>query len=128
MPPELGFQPRSTRYGPFLVSGLFDTNTAHFGPLLATFGPFPGYIVELEGDKGLLVRGQPRSTWTVAIVPLRLSVLTWFRGRFGPERAALGHKMRTFGRAPPDLAPPPRGATAKFMAENLDLARPPPRL
>ena len=30
--------------------------------------------------------------------------------------------------APPDLAPLPRGATGEFLAQNLDVARPPPRL
>ena len=55
-------------------------------------------------------------------------VRTGFRGRFGPKKAVLGHKMRSFGRAPPDVAPPPRGATGVFLAENLDLARAPPRL
>ena len=57
-----------------------------------------------------------------------LAVFTGFRGRFGPKKAVLGHKMRSFGRAPPDLAPPPRAATGEFLAQNLDLARPPPRL
>ena len=31
VPSEFGFEPRSPRYGPFLVSGLFDTNNAHSG-------------------------------------------------------------------------------------------------
>ena len=44
------------------------------------------------------------------------------------KKAVLGHKMRSFGRAPPDLAPLPRGATGAFLAQNLDLARAPPRL
>ena len=59
---------------------------------------------------------------------LLLSVLTPFQGRFGPKKAVLGHKMRSFERAPPDLAAPPRGATGEFLAQNLDLARAPPRL
>ena len=37
-------------------------------------------------------------------------------------------QMRSFGRAPPDLAPLPRGASGEFLAQNLDLARSPPRL
>ena len=48
--------------------------------------------------------------------------MTGFQGCFGPKKAALGHKMLTFGRAPPDLAPPPRGATGEFLAENLAFA------
>ena len=84
--------------------------------------------MELEGKKGLLVTGQSRRTWSVGTVSRRLPVLTRFRGRLGPKKAVLGHKMRTFGRAPPDLAPLPLGATGEFLAQNLDLARPPPRL
>ena len=44
------------------------------------------------------------------------------------DRAVFGPKLRRFGRAPPDLAPPPRAATGEFLAPNSDLARPPPRL
>ena len=58
----------------------------------------------------------------MATVSLRLSVMTGFRGRFGPNKAVLGHKMRSFGRAPPDLAPPPLGATGEFLAWNSGLA------
>ena len=50
------------------------------------------------------------------------------RGRFGPKKAFFGHKMRNFDRASPDLAPPPRAATLRFLAQNLDLARAWPRL
>ena len=128
MPSEFSFEPRSPRYGPFLVLGLFDTNGAQSGPFLAIFGPFLGHIVVLEGKKGLLVTWQLRRTCSVANVSLRLSVLTGFWGRFGPKKAALGHKMRSFGRAPPNLAPPPQGASGEFLAQNLDLARAPPRL
>ena len=64
----------------------------------------------------------------IRTVSLPLAVLTRLRGSFGPKKAVMGHKMRSFGRAPPDLAPLPRGATGGFLAQNLDLARPPPRL
>ena len=37
--------------------------------------------------------------------------------------AVFGPKLRRFGRAPPDLAPPARAATGEFLAQNLDLAR-----
>ena len=99
------------------------TQTPH---IQAIFGPFLGHIVELEGKKVLLVMGQSRRTCSVATTCLRLAVLTGFRGRFGPKKAVLGHEMRSFGRAPPDLAPLPRGATGDFLAQNLDLAKPPP--
>ena len=52
----------------------------------------------------------------------------WVSGLFWAKNGGVGHKMRSFGRAPPDLAPPPRGATGEFLAQNLDLARAPPRL
>ena len=42
--------------------------------------------------------------------------------------AVFGPKLRRFGRAPPDLVPTPRAATGECLAQNLDLARPVPRL
>ena len=84
--------------------------------------------MELKGSRGLFDTVKSSRTWIVSTVSFRLAVMTGFRGHFGPKKAVLGHKMRRFGRAPPDLAPPPRGATAEFLAQNLDLARPPPRL
>ena len=84
--------------------------------------------MELEGNKRFFVKGQSRRTWSIATVRLRLAALSGFRGCFGPKKAVLGHKIRSFGRAPPDLAPPPRGATSEFLAQNLDSARAPPRL
>ena len=81
--------------------------------------------MELEGKKGLLFTGHLMRTWSAGTVCRGLAVLIVFRGRFGPKKAVLGHKMRTFGRAPPDLASPPRGATGEFLAQNLDLARAP---
>ena len=67
--------------------------------------------MELEGNKEVFVMGQSRRTCNVGTVYLRLAVLSGFRGCFGPKKAVLGHKMRSFGRAPPDFAPPPRGGT-----------------
>ena len=101
---------------------------ADFGAFWRLFGPFLGHIVELGGNKELLVTVKSSRTWSVASVCLHLAVWTGFRGGFGPKKAVLGHKMRRFGRAPPELAPLPRGATGEFLAQNLDLARAPPRL
>ena len=42
--------------------------------------------------------------------------------------AVFGPKLRRFGRAPSDGAPTHQAATGEFLAQNLDLARPPPRL
>ena len=47
-------------------------------------------------------------------VSLRLSVLGGFWGRFGQKKGVLGRKMRTFGRGPPGVAPPPSGAIGEF--------------
>ena len=91
-------------------------------------GPFGALLVELKGTRGLFETVKSSPTCNVPTVSLRLAVLTGFRGRFGPKKAVLGHQMRSFGRAPPNLAPPPRGATGEFLAQNLDLARAPPRL
>ena len=101
---------------------------AAFGVSWRLFGPFRGHIVELGGKKELLLTVKSSRTCSVATVCLRLAMSMGFRGGFGPKEAVLGHKMRSSGRAPPDLAPPPRGATGEFLAENLDLARPPARL
>ena len=82
----------------------------------------------LKARKSSLSRSISRFRWSVAIVSVCLSILRGFRGRSGPKKAVLGHKMRIFGSAPPDLAPLPQGATAEFLGENSDLARAPPRL
>ena len=44
------------------------------------------------------------------------------------KMAFFGPKLRRFGRAPANLSLTPRGATGEFLAQNLDLARPPPKL
>ena len=84
--------------------------------------------MELKGTRRLFDAVKSNRTWSVGTVSLRLAVLTGFWGLFGPKKVVLGHKMRSFGRAPPDLAPTPQGATGEFLAQNLDLARAPPRL
>ena len=101
---------------------------ADFGAFCRLFGPFVGHIVELKGSIGLFDTVKSSRTWAVATVSLRLGVLPGFGGYFGRKKAVFGPKLRRFGRAPPDLAPPPRGATGEFLAQNLDLARPEPRL
>ena len=58
MPLEFGFEPRSPRYGTFLVLGVFDTDNAQSRHFLAIFRPFLGYIAELEDSKGLFDTGQ----------------------------------------------------------------------
>ena len=88
----------------------------------------PSLTPPWAGNKGLFVTGQSRRTLIVATASLLLAVLNGFRSCFGPKKTLLGHKMRSFGRAPPDLAPPHRGATGEFLAQTWYLARAPPRL
>ena len=101
---------------------------AIFGAFWRLFGPFLEHIVELKGTRGLFDTVKSTCTWSVATVFLRLGVLPGFGGYFRRKMAVFDPKLRRFGRAPPDLAPPPRAATGEFLAQNLDLARPPPRL
>ena len=108
---------------------------ADFGAFWRLFGPFLGRIVELKGTRGPFDTVKSSRTCNVGTVSLRLAVLIGFGGRlwakkgcFGPKKAVLGHKMRSPGRAPPKLAPPPLGATGEFLAQNLDLAGAPPGL
>ena len=91
VPLEFGFEPRSPKYGPFSVLGLFDTNCAQCVPFLASFRLFLRHIVELEGNNELFVTGQSRRPCSVATACLRVAVLTGFRGRFEPKKAVLGH-------------------------------------
>ena len=59
MPSELGFEPRSPRYGPFLVLAVWDTNNAYLG----FFGPFLAVSRTCCG-----ARGQERALVHGAIV------------------------------------------------------------
>ena len=99
-----------------------------FGAFSRLFGLFLGHIVDLKGTRGLLDTAKSSRTCSVATVSLRLGVSRGFGGCFWRKMAIFGPKLRRFGRAPPDLAPPPRAATGEFLAQNLDLAMPPPRL
>ena len=101
---------------------------ADFGAFWRLFGPFLGHIVELKGTRGLFDTVKSNRTCTVGTVSPRLGVLPGFGGYFGRKMAVFGPKLRKFRRPPPDLAPPPRAATGDFLAQNLDLARPSPRL
>ena len=101
---------------------------ADFGAFWRLFGHFLGHIVELKGTKGLFDTVKSSCMCSVATVSLHLGDLPGVWGYFGRKMDVFGPKLRRFGRAPPDLAPPPRGATGEFLAQNLDLARAPPRL
>ena len=84
--------------------------------------------MELKGTRGLFDTVKASLTCSVATVSLCLRVSPGFGGYFGQKMAVFGPKQRRFGRAPPDLVPPPRAATGDFLAQNLDLARAPLRL
>ena len=122
---DLSHVAQDTAYSWFRAVG---AHGADFGAFWRLFGPFLGHIVELKGTRELFDTVKSSRTWSVATVSLRLAVLTGFWGCFGRKMAVFGPKLRRFGRAPPDLAPPPRPATAEFLAINLDLARAPPGL
>ena len=101
---------------------------ADFEAFWRLFGPYLGNIVHLKGTRGLFDTVKSSRTWSVTTLSLCLGVLPGFGGYFGRKMATFGTKLRSFERAPPDLAPLPRAATGEILAENLDLARPPPRL
>ena len=101
---------------------------ADFGAFWRLFGPFLGHIVDLKGTRGLFDTVKSSRKCSVATVSLRLGVSPGFGGYFGRKMAVFGPKLRRFGRAPSNLAPPPRAATGEFLAQNLDLSRPPPKL
>ena len=101
---------------------------AVFGAFWRLFGPFLGHIVELKGTRELFDTVKSSRTCSVLTVSLRLGVSPGFWGCVGRKMAAFGPKLRRFGRAPPDLAHPPRAATGEFLAQKLYLARAPPGL
>ena len=84
--------------------------------------------MRLKGTRALSDTVKSSRTCSVATVSLLLGFLPGFGGSVGRKMAVFGPKLRRFGRTPPDLVPPPRAATGEFLAQNLDLARAPPRL
>ena len=101
---------------------------ADFGAFWRLFGPLLGHIVELKGTRGVFDTAKSSRIWCVATISFRLGISPGFWGYFWRKMAVFGPKLRRFGRAPPHLAPQPRAATGDFFAQNLDLAKPPPRL
>ena len=71
--------------------------------------------MELKGTRELFDTVKSSRTCSVLTVSLRLGVLPGFWGCFGRKMAVFGPKLRRFGRAPPDLAPPPRAADGEFF-------------
>ena len=83
--------------------------------------------MELEGNKGPLSRESQAARECRSRLPL-FGCFEPSLGLFWGKMAVFSPKLRRFGRAPPDLAPPAWAATGEFLAQNLDMARPPPRL
>ena len=103
MPSRFGFEPRSPRYGPFLVLGLFDTRST-FRPFLAILGPFLGHIVELEGKKELLVTGQLCRNG----LPL-FGRFDWVLGTFWAKKGCFGAQNAQFWEGTSRLGAPTAG-------------------
>ena len=114
VPSEFDFEPRSPTYGPFFVLGLFDTNSAHSSRFLAIFGPFLGYIVELEGKKGLLCTGQLRHTWGVASWPFGVGL----GAVFGQKKLLWGRKCAFLGGHLPTWRPRPGAPPVRFWLKT----------
>ena len=81
------------------------TQTAH---IRAIFGPFLGHR-GARGQERVLDHGAIDAHTKCSHRLPCLAVLSGVGGLFEPKKAVLGHKTSSFGRAPPDLAPPPRG-------------------
>ena len=54
--------------------------------------------------------------------------LEWVSGPFGAKKGCFGAQNAHFWEGSSRLGAPVRGATGEFLAQNLDLARAPPRL
>ena len=119
MPSESDFEPRSPRYGPFLVLGCWCTLRSFWGflaPFWAVFRTYRG------------VRGHQRSLGHKKVRPhVKCSSRLPSFGCFEPLLGLLWAKNGCFWpktaqvwEAPPDLAPTPRAATGEFLAQNLD--------
>ena len=109
----------------------FRGTSAHgavFGAFWRLFGSFLRQIVDLKGNRGLFDTVKSSRTCSVATVSLRLAVPPRFGGYFGRKMIVFGPKLRRFGGAALNLAPPPWAAIGEFPAQNWDLARASPRL
>ena len=87
-------EPRSPRYGLFLVWGCrrpMRTNSGAFGGLL---GAVHGHIVELEGPRGPFGTRKSSVMCTVATISLHLAVFSRFQGGFGQKKADFGPKLQ----------------------------------
>ena len=73
------FEPRSPRYGVFVVWGYQRTNVHKFWGFWGLWGAFwAGHIVELEGPRGLFGTGKSSCMGRVATISLQLAVFSRF--------------------------------------------------
>ena len=127
MPSEFVFEPRSPRYGPFLVSGCWCTLRSFWG-FLAPFWAVSWTYPRVRGHQGSLGHQKVKPHVQCSS---RLPSFVFFEpllGLFWAKNGCFWPKLRRYGRAPPHLAPPARAATVEFLAQNLDFARAPRRL
>ena len=127
MPSEFVFEPRSPRYGPFLVSGCWCTLRgfwgflAHFWAVSRTYRGFRGHQRSLGCEKVKPhVECSSRLPSFGCLAPL-LGLFWAKNGCFWPKTAQIWEGTSRLGATA-------RAATGEFLAQNLDLARPPPRL
>ena len=105
------------------------TQTAHIQAIFSHFWAVSRTYRAIRGQQRALCHGAIEELVECSkLFPFICPFGVGFGTVLGKKKAILGRKMRSFGRAPPDLAPLPRGTTGDFFAQNLDLARPPPRL
>ena len=82
--------------------------------------------MELQGNKELFVTGQWKAHVQCSNCFLLFVHFEWVSRPFLAKKGCFGAESAQFWEGTPDLAPPTRGASGEFLAQNLDLARPPP--
>ena len=122
MPSEFGFEPCSPRYVPFLVLGPFNTNCAHSGPFLAIFGPFRTYL-GVGGQQRVVGYEEIKAHVECTNGFPSLVHFDWVSGPIWAKKGCFGAQNAQFWEGTSQL-----GAPGEFLAQNLDLARAPPRV
>ena len=100
---------------------------AVFGAFWRLFGPFLGHIVDLKGTRGLFDTAKSSCMLDVATFPFvwafcpGLRAILGEKGYFWPKTVQIWEGTSRFGASA-------GGANGEFLAQNLDLPRPPPSL
>ena len=100
---------------------------ADFGAFWRLFGPFLGHIVELKGTRGLFDTAKSSRTCGVGAGSLQWEFHPGLGAVLGEKWLFLAKNCADLGGHLPTWRHRP-GLTAEFLAQNLDLARAPPRL